>query len=78
MLSLINKNITVFFFHSLLKRKAEPGQYRQAVEQAIEIGYRHIDTASSYNNEVEVGEGIANAIKRGLVTREELFITTKV
>ncbi|KAI8442401.1 hypothetical protein MSG28_005917 [Choristoneura fumiferana] len=59
-------------------RKAEPGQYRQAVESAIEIGYRHIDTASSYNNEVEVGEGIANAIKRGLVTREDLFVTTKL
>lgn len=59
-------------------RKAEPGQYRQAVEWAIEIGYRHIDTASSYNNEVEVGEGINNKIKEGLVTRDQLFVTTKL
>ncbi|XP_063628619.1 aldo-keto reductase AKR2E4-like [Cydia splendana] len=59
-------------------RKAEPGQYRQAVEWAIEAGYRHIDTASSYHNEEEVGQGIANAISKGLVTRQELFVTTKL
>ncbi|KAM3963789.1 aldo-keto reductase AKR2E4 [Aphomia sociella] len=59
-------------------RKAEPGQFRQAVEWGIEAGYRHIDTAAIYGNEVEVGEGIFNKIKEGLVTREELFVTTKL
>ncbi|XP_031764282.2 aldo-keto reductase AKR2E4-like [Galleria mellonella] len=59
-------------------RKAEPGQVRQAVEWAIEAGYRHIDTATIYRNEGEVGEAIANKIKQGLITREELFITTKL
>ncbi|XP_034827950.1 aldo-keto reductase AKR2E4-like isoform X1 [Maniola hyperantus] len=59
-------------------RKAEPGQFRQAVEWAIELGYRHIDTASSYKNEVEVGEGIANKINEGLVKREDLFVTNKL
>ncbi|KAG6465294.1 hypothetical protein O3G_MSEX015059 [Manduca sexta] len=59
-------------------RSADPGQYSQAVESAIEIGYRNIDTASSYNNEEEVGEGINNMIKKGVVTREQLFITTKL
>lgn len=44
----------------------------------MEAGYRHIDTASVYNNEEEVGEAINNKIKQGLVKREELFITTKV
>ena len=46
----------------------------QAVLDAIETGYRLIDTASSYANEVAVG----NAIKKSGVAREELFITTKV
>ncbi|CAK1590533.1 unnamed protein product [Parnassius mnemosyne] len=59
-------------------RKAEPGQYRQAVEWGIVAGYRHIDTASCYNNEKEVGEAINNKIKQGIVTREDLFITTKL
>lgn len=51
---------------------------RQAVEWALEAGYRHIDTASAYKNEEEVGEAINYKIKQGLVVREELFITTKV
>ncbi|XP_013193304.2 uncharacterized protein LOC106137092 [Amyelois transitella] len=59
-------------------RKAEPGQFRQAVEWGIELGYRHIDTASCYKNEEEVGEAIGNKIKQGVVTRVELFVTTKL
>ncbi|XP_075984087.1 aldo-keto reductase AKR2E4-like [Anticarsia gemmatalis] len=59
-------------------RKADPAQYRQGVEWGIEAGYRHIDTASSYNNEVYVGEGINNKIKDGTVTRDQLFVTTKL
>jgi 2,5-diketo-D-gluconate reductase A len=46
----------------------------QAVLDAIETGYRLIDTAASYMNETAVG----NAIKNSSVPREELFITTKV
>lgn len=45
-----------------------------AVRCAIEQGYRHIDTAAVYGNEVSVGEGI----RQGGVPREELFITSKV
>ncbi len=44
------------------------------VEQALRLGYRHIDTAEMYDNEREVGEGLhASGIKRG-----EIFVTTKV
>lgn len=46
--------------------------------QAIKTGYRLIDTAAAYKNEVAVGKAIARAIEDHLVTREELFITTKV
>jgi len=46
---------------------------RQAVENAIKIGYRHLDTAEIYENEKAVGEGIAASG----IAREELFITTK-
>ena len=46
----------------------------RCVLDAIEIGYRHIDTAQSYFNEEEVG----NAITKCGVSRKELFITTKV
>lgn len=50
----------------------------EAVYQAIKVGYRLIDTASIYGNEKETGEGIKRAINEGLVTREELFVTSKL
>lgn len=45
---------------------------------AIKVGYRHIDTAFAYQNEVDVGKGIKKALDDGLVKREDLFITTKL
>ena len=53
-------------------------QCEEVVYQAIETGYRLIDTAAAYMNEVAVGKAVERAIKDGLVTRDELFITTKV
>ncbi len=49
-----------------------------SVYHALKDGYRLIDTARAYNNEEGVGRGIQRAIEEGLVTREEIFITTKV
>ncbi len=46
--------------------------------EAIRAGYRHLDCACDYGNEVEVGQGIARAIAGGLVTREDLWITSKL
>jgi 2,5-diketo-D-gluconate reductase B len=46
----------------------------RVVEQALRLGYRHVDTAELYENEREVGEGVrASAVKRG-----DLFVTTKI
>lgn len=49
-----------------------------AVYNAIKIGYRHLDSACDYGNEVEVGIGIAKAIAEGVCTREDLFIVSKL
>ena len=51
---------------------------KRCVIDAIKVGYRLIDTAQSYFNEAEVGNAIEEAIKSGMVKREELFITSKV
>ncbi|KAK6056606.1 oxidoreductase, aldo/keto reductase family protein [Cooperia oncophora] len=49
-----------------------------AVKAAIEAGYRLIDTAACYQNEEAIGETLKDLIHAGKVTREELFITTKL
>lgn len=49
-----------------------------AVREAIELGYRHFDTATLYENEAELGQALNDAMRAGDVTRDELFITSKV
>lgn len=48
------------------------------VYEAIKAGYRLFDGALDYGNEVEAGEGVARAIKEGIVKRSDLFITSKI
>lgn len=50
------------------------GMARQAVEWALEAGYRHIDTAAGYDNEEDVGDAIAASS----LAREEIFVVTKI
>ena len=54
---------------------AQPGgETRDAVSFALETGYRHIDTATMYSNEQDVGE----AVCQSGISREEIFVTTKL
>jgi D-xylose reductase len=53
-------------------------QTAEATYQAIKAGFRCIDQAADYGNEKESGEGIAKAIGEGLVTREQLWVTSKL
>lgn len=54
--------------------QAVPKEVEQAVEIELREGYRHIDCAAIYRNESKVGQGI----KKSGVSREELFITSKL
>jgi 2,5-diketo-D-gluconate reductase A len=54
--------------------QSPPAETTAAVEEAIGVGYRHIDTAAAYGNEKEVGE----AIRRSGIARNEIFIETKI
>jgi 2,5-diketo-D-gluconate reductase A len=52
----------------------DPGETAEAVGKALDVGYRHIDTAEMYGNEKEVGEGIrASGVDRG-----DVFVTSKL
>ncbi|CAN6228317.1 unnamed protein product [Urochloa humidicola] len=56
-----------------------PEARRAAVLAAIEVGYRHFDTAYIYGTEKPLGEAVAEAARRGLVaSREEVFVTSKL
>lgn len=58
--------------------QSKPNEVFNAVMNAIEIGYRHFDCAYIYENEKEIGAAIKQAMADKLVTREELFITSKL
>ena len=42
------------------------------------MGYRSVDGAQAYGNDIEIGRAVLRAINEGIVTREELFIATKI
>lgn len=58
--------------------KSARGEVGAAVKEAIRLGYRHIDCAAAYGNEKEIGQAIAESIADGIVTRDELWITSKL
>ncbi len=58
--------------------KAEEGEVYEAVLHALKAGYRHIDCALIYDNEKEIGRAFKKAFDEGILTREELFVTSKL
>jgi len=58
--------------------KSKPGEVARAVEVALKAGYRHIDTATAYGNEKEVGDGMHAGLKAAGIKREDIFLTTKL
>lgn len=55
-----------------------PSSVQGAVEAAIAAGYRHIDTAHSYNNEVHIGKALRSKMQQGIIRRQDMFIVSKL
>lgn len=53
-------------------------EIERAVEDAIDVGYRQIDTAWAYENEAAIGKAVRAKISEGVITRSDMFIVTKV
>ncbi|MEM6434789.1 MAG: aldo/keto reductase [Cyanobacteria bacterium P01_D01_bin.115] len=58
--------------------KSAPGDVYQAVKAAVQAGYRHIDCAHIYGNEAEIGQALSELFGEGVITREQLWITSKL
>ncbi len=58
--------------------KIAPGDVGGLIEEAVRVGYRHLDSACDYGNEAEAGEGIARALAAGHCTRDDLWVTSKL
>lgn len=58
--------------------KAKGQEIAQAVEWALEGGYNHIDTAHIYGIEPQVGDGLHNVFNKGQISRNDVFVTTKL
>ncbi len=58
--------------------KSTPGEVYMAIKEALRLGYRHVDCASIYGNEAEVGQALTESINEGVVTRDQLWITSKL
>ena len=58
--------------------KSGPGDVYKAVKEALRIGYRHIDCAAIYGNEAEIGQALAESFQEGVVSREQVWITSKL
>lgn len=58
--------------------KSKPGEVYEAVREAVNIGYRHIDCAFIYLNEDEIGKAFSDLFAEGKVKREDLWITSKL
>ncbi len=58
--------------------KSAPGEVGRAIISALEAGYRHLDCAAIYGNEDEIGDALQEAFQKGIVKREELWVTSKL
>ncbi|XXG40825.1 hypothetical protein AAC387_Pa01g1445 [Persea americana] len=79
--SVSSNNVTIprIGFGTAVWPFASSDAMKEAILNAIELGYRHFDSAALYQSEKPLGEAIAEALRSGLIkSRDKLFITSKL
>lgn len=71
-------SMPILGFGTSAPTKVSKSKVEEAVERAIDIGYRHIDSAYLYLNEEEIGRAIRKKIANGTVKRDDIFYTSKL
>ena len=74
----LNNGVTIPPIGYGVFRMTDLEECENAVVQAVKTGYRLIDTAAAYENETAVGKAIKRVTTEGLVSRKDLFVTTKL
>ncbi len=74
----LNNGVEMPWFGLGVYKAQEGEEVIQAVKAAIRAGYRSIDTAAAYNNEEGVGQAIREAMEENGLSRDQLFVTSKV
>ena len=58
--------------------KLDQSETADTIVNALKSGYRHLDSAADYGNEIQTGEGLKQAVNQGICSREDLWITSKL
>ena len=73
-----SENLELINLKPITWKSTDPGAARRAVEEALRAGYLHVDCASVYDNEDEVGDGMAEVFMTTKLRRRDVFVTSKL
>jgi len=74
----VHKYYSVHLRSDYISQATNEEELITALDKALEVGYRHIDTATLYQNEHIIGKVLKKWLDSGKIQREDLFIVTKV
>jgi aldehyde reductase len=75
---ILNNGVSIPVLGLETYQRHNPGEVKNAVREAIDVGYRYFECAWINENEAEVGKAISEKIHEGAITRDDVFVSTKL